>query len=194
MKFLSLVGFGLLASGIHASATADHRHDATLPPIYILKSTPPAMTSLGKALDTLGYISVDTQSGLSNQTSSAYTYVEISSETQLLEVARSHPEAKFIVPRGRPRSRGRGDWSRMCAAWWIGGTCYDQKSLELIDDEDHIQQALTYFPEEKRRHVFLLDVFSRDPATQAENWINLCQFLGMGYSTVERLKLWHFPE
>lgn len=29
--------------------------------------------------------------------------------------------------------------------------------------------------------------------TQAENWVALCDFLGLGYSTVERLKLWQFP-
>ncbi|XXH00610.1 hypothetical protein Hte_006958 [Hypoxylon texense] len=190
MKFLPLVGFGLLATDVYASDTADHIHDATVPPIYILRTTQPAMNSLGKALDTLGYISADPWSGLSNETTSAYTYMEVSSKTQLKDLARSHPEAKFIVPKGRPRSRSRGDW---CAARWIGGTCHDQKSLELRDD-DHIEQALTHFPDEKRRHVFLLDVFSREEPTQAENWINLCEFLGMGYSTVERLKLWHFPE
>lgn len=28
---------------------------------------------------------------------------------------------------------------------------------------------------------------------QAEKWVALCDFLGLGYSTVERLKLWEFP-
>ncbi|POS69490.1 hypothetical protein DHEL01_v212117 [Diaporthe helianthi] len=28
---------------------------------------------------------------------------------------------------------------------------------------------------------------------QAEKWVELCSFLGLGYSTVERLKLWQFP-
>ncbi|KAI1772843.1 hypothetical protein F4818DRAFT_424107 [Hypoxylon cercidicola] len=193
MKFLSLVGLGLLASDVYALDAANH-HDATLPPVYILRTTQPALTSLNKALDTLGYIRADPEFIHNNQTASSYSYVEVSSGAQLVEVSRAHPEAKFIVPRGRPSSQSGNDWSRMGAAWWIGGSHHDQKSLELRDDEDHIQQALISFPEEKRRHVFHLDVFSREAATQADTWINLCEFLGLGYSTVERLKLWHFPE
>ncbi|KAI1761335.1 hypothetical protein GGR53DRAFT_506007 [Hypoxylon sp. FL1150] len=166
MKFLALIGFGLFASDIYALGVTDRRHGGILPPIYMLSTTEPALTSLSKALDTLGYMRADAGPHTSNQTASPYTYVEVSSSIQLEELSMSHPEAKFIIPRGKP-SRSENDLS--------------------------IQQAQAPFDEEKQ-HVFHLDVLSRKAATQADNWIHLCEFLGLGYSTVERLKLWHFPE
>ncbi|KAI6080595.1 hypothetical protein F4821DRAFT_251185 [Hypoxylon rubiginosum] len=167
MRFISLVGLGHFTAVIYALGVTDRRHDGLLPPIYMLSTTQPALTSLSKALDTLGYMRADSELNPSNQTASPYTYVEVSSSIQLEELSMSHPEAKFIIPGGKPSRNG---------------------------DEFSIQQAIAHLGDEKHQHVFHLDVLSRKAATQADNWIHLCEFLGLGYSTVERLKLWHFPE
>jgi hypothetical protein len=44
--------------------------------------------------------------------------------------------------------------------------------------------------------LLVLEVLPADsnPYAQTETWVTLCEFLGLGYSTVERLKLWRFPK
>lgn len=43
---------------------------------------------------------------------------------------------------------------------------------------------------ESASSLLVLDVHSRD---EAQTWVVLCDFLGLGYSVVERLRLWRFP-
>ncbi|KAI0169652.1 hypothetical protein GGR52DRAFT_475833 [Hypoxylon sp. FL1284] len=176
MKLSSLAYLSVLATDAYALGTTNRERDAITPPIYVLQTTRPALNSLSKALDTLGYVRVEDASNAT--TATPLTYAEVSPDVQLVEIARSRPDARFIVPRvgpGAGRRRSGSDW-------------------ELISSEHHIRQALSYFPEDKRRHVVHLDVLTPEAAAQADNWIRLCEFLGMGYSTVERMKLWHFPE
>ncbi|KAI1798775.1 hypothetical protein F4811DRAFT_566154 [Daldinia bambusicola] len=163
MKFGLPFELGMLASSIFASNTT-----TVSPSIYILGTSPPATTSLSKALDTLGYSRLDLESDiLLDQQALANTYVEVTSNMQLAEIARTQPNAKFILPRGSRR----------------------------IGEEDYVLSVRNFFSKEKRSRKYLeLDVLAPKTSSQADNWVQLCDFLGMGYSVVERLDLWHFPK
>ncbi|KAI1405973.1 hypothetical protein F4819DRAFT_442392 [Hypoxylon fuscum] len=190
MKTSPLVGLGLFTSNV---LTLDTRRDHAIvsPSIYVLRTSQPATNALGKALDTLGYNRLGSVLDSVDQIASSDTYIEISSSAQFLNVTRSFPEAQFILP----SSKGNDGSSDMCAWSWVGGACHDWRSSDLLGEEDHVQLARTLFSEEERSQVFLeLDVLALEKAAQAENWVELCKFLGMGYSMVERLKLWHFPQ
>ncbi|KAI0851613.1 hypothetical protein F5Y00DRAFT_230254 [Daldinia vernicosa] len=162
MKFALPFELGMLASSIFASNTT-----TVSPSVYILSTSPPATVALSKALDTLGYSRLDLESDILDQTILSNTYVEVTSNMQLAEIARSQPDAKFILPRGSRH----------------------------IGEEDYILSARNFFSKEKRSRKFLeLDVLALKASSQAENWVQLCDFLGMGYSVVERLGLWQFPK
>ncbi|KAI1444817.1 hypothetical protein F5Y02DRAFT_418611 [Annulohypoxylon stygium] len=166
MKVSLLITLGFLAPSI----TASTHHAATSQPIFVLKTTQTATSSLSKALSKLGFIHQDTRqansSVISNAIANTNTYVEVTSDTQLLEITESHPEAKFIIPSGsRFPTVGEGNW--------LAQASLSDKNLNGILE---------------------LDVLALEKGTQAENWVRLCDFLGMGYSIVERLGLWHFPQ
>ncbi|KAI1376498.1 hypothetical protein F4677DRAFT_79924 [Hypoxylon crocopeplum] len=161
MRIISLVGLGLLAPNVFALDTHPN-HGIQSPPIYILRTTQPATTALGKALNTLGY-----RPAGDDQRIPSNTYTEVSSVAQFVEITKSHSKAKFVVPQG---------------------------SSQLKAEEDYVRFARAFLSEEKRSEELLeLDVLDLEGAAQAENWVVLCTFLGMGYSMVERLSLWHFP-
>ncbi|RCI16433.1 hypothetical protein L249_2299 [Ophiocordyceps polyrhachis-furcata BCC 54312] len=61
------------------------------------------------------------------------------------------------------------------------GAASDHDDVRRFFDVNHPHQLLELF------------VGTTVPAEQAENWVTLCRFLGLGYSVVERLKLWYFP-
>ncbi|XDG01749.1 hypothetical protein ABKA04_001364 [Annulohypoxylon sp. FPYF3050] len=166
MKVSLFITLGFLAPSILAST----HHAATSQPVFVLKTTQTATSSLSKALSKLGFIHQDTRQGnssiISNTITNTNTYVEVTSDTQLLEITESHPEAKFIIPSGsRFPTVGEGNW--------LAQASLSDKNLNGILE---------------------LDVLALEKGTQAENWVRLCDFLGMGYSIVERLGLWHFPQ
>ncbi|KAI8959095.1 hypothetical protein F5Y11DRAFT_334126 [Daldinia sp. FL1419] len=153
--------------GMLASSIFASNTTTVSPSIYILSTSPPATMALGKALDTLGYSRLDLGSDVLDHAALSNTYAEVTSNMQLAEITRSQPDAKFILPRGNLR----------------------------IGEEDYVLSARDFFSEQKRSSKFLeLDVLALKTSSQAENWVQLCDFLGMGYSVVERLGLWHFPK
>ncbi|KAI1480197.1 hypothetical protein K445DRAFT_319892 [Daldinia sp. EC12] len=160
--------FGLpFELGMLASSIFASNTTTVSPSIYILGTSPPATAALSKALDTLGYNRLDLESDILDQTALSNTYVEVTSNMQLAEITRSQPDAKFILPRSNRR----------------------------IGEEDYVLSARNFFSKEKRSRKYLeLDVLAAKKSSQADNWVQLCDFLGMGYSVVERLDLWHFPK
>lgn len=183
MRISTIFGFGLLAP-----VALGLGEFAASPPVYILETTQSATTTLSKALDTLGYRHLSHASNLGNQTALYKTYVLISSHAQLAEIIRSQPEAKFILPRRTPTLKGRASW-----LWRQDDE--DGQHSQLQSEEDYIQSTRTLFSGEERSQGLLeLEVLGQRTAAQAENWVLLCDFLGMGYSVVERLNLWHFPQ
>ncbi|KAI1135088.1 hypothetical protein F5Y05DRAFT_181885 [Hypoxylon sp. FL0543] len=178
MKTSLLAGLSLLAPGIFAL----HRQPGASQPVYILKTTEPATLALGKALDTLGY------NRQGNQQSAYNAYIEVTSDAQLTEIGRSYPEAKFIIPEGRRRATKAPDPSGIGAAFWGRGAATEVKSAQ------HDWANHTVLEEKRLQGLLELDVLALEAGAQAENWVALCEFLGMGYSVVERLGLWHFPQ
>ncbi|KAI0380763.1 hypothetical protein F5Y04DRAFT_256662 [Hypomontagnella monticulosa] len=176
MKVSLLASLGLLSFGAYAVS------DVESPPIYILKTDQPATNALGKALGRLGYIR-------GSRRASANTYIEVTSGSQLVEIASSHRDVKFILPRS-----GFNIASDACDSWWMGGACHDQNSTQLMTEEEHVWLARNVFSEDESSRGLELDVLALEKAAQAENWVTLCKFLGMGYSMVERMSLWHFPQ
>ncbi|KAI2463375.1 hypothetical protein F4781DRAFT_125822 [Annulohypoxylon bovei var. microspora] len=190
MRIPLLVGLSLLAP---ISALDNHApiSPPTSPPIFILKTTHTATSVLGKALGKLGYSHQDPITTQGNYSASPNTYVEVTSDTQLLDIAKSHPEAKFIVPRGSRLSAQYDDGSSElgAASWWWG----QGAGTELVAGEDSVWFAQAFLSEKKLDGVLELDVLALEAGAQAENWVRLCDFLGLGYSVVERFGLWHFP-
>ncbi|OTB06131.1 hypothetical protein M426DRAFT_21247 [Hypoxylon sp. CI-4A] len=166
MKVSLSIGVSLFAYHAYAASPNHMRADVS-PPIYILQTTQPAANAIGKALDTLGYSRQDPRPDPSMQRASFNTYVEVSG-AQFANISRSHAGAKFILPRVSP---------------------------QLMAEEDLASLASILAAEDRVSEGFLeLDALAVEQAVQAENWVSLCSFLGMGYSTVERLGLWHFPK
>ncbi|KAI2615917.1 hypothetical protein GGR54DRAFT_255026 [Hypoxylon sp. NC1633] len=172
MRTPFLTGLGLLVSSVLASE-AHSDYTIQSPPVYILKTTQPATKALGKALDILGYSRLDSKLS-QTQGSSSNTYFDVTSVNEFVEITKSQSEAKFILAQERPSSRGTND---------------------TLGEEDLVRFTTTFFAETTRSQSFLeLDMLGLESAEQAQNWVLLCTFLGMGYSTVERLGLWHFPQ
>ncbi|KAI0112641.1 hypothetical protein F4776DRAFT_640164 [Hypoxylon sp. NC0597] len=187
MKTSLLAGLSLLASGIFALDNGAR----ALSPVYILKTSEPATLALGKALDTLGYTRQGTTKPNPDAPSNAY--IEVTSDAQLTEIGRSYPEAKFIIPQGSrlPPPRHADDLAGIGPALWGRGGAGAGAERESSLPHDWANHTL--FEEKRLQGLLELDVLALEAGAQAENWVALCQFLGMGYSVVERLGLWHFP-
>ncbi|KAL7625684.1 hypothetical protein AAE478_004905 [Parahypoxylon ruwenzoriense] len=169
MRVSSLLGLGWLTADIQSlslfgSPNSTQSVSASPSPIYILRTTHPATSALSRALDTLGYRGLDPAE---RDGPPHNTYVEVSSGAQLAEIARARPHAKFILPRD-------------AAAGPAG------HSVRAFFGEEEEEGG-------RAPGLLELDVLALESAVQAENWVALCKFLGLGYSVVERLGLWHFP-
>ncbi|KAI1452706.1 hypothetical protein F4805DRAFT_446366 [Annulohypoxylon moriforme] len=189
MKVPLFLTLGFLAPSILASTHHTATTSSSPAPIFVLKTTHTATSVLSKALSKLGYIHQDPNtSRQSNYTSNieANTYVEVTSDTQLLEIANLHPEAKFIIPRG----------SRLSASssWW-GSELMTTREASSGSGGGGSWFAQPFVSEKEEVNGILeLDVLALEKGAQAENWVRLCDFLGLGYSVVERFGLWHFPQ
>ncbi|KAI1104850.1 hypothetical protein F4804DRAFT_168619 [Jackrogersella minutella] len=189
MKVPLLIGLSWLIPHIFA---LDNRTILSSP-VFILKTTHPATTALSKALDTLGYSRLVSGSDSHNQGTVTTTYVEVTSDTQLTEIAKSHPEARFIIPRGSSRRIGDG-LAGIGSMWRKRDASLEQESVRSLAEEGDVWLAHSFFSEKDLDGILELDVLALEKGVQAENWVRLCDFLGMGYSVVERLGLWRFPQ
>ncbi|OTA87268.1 hypothetical protein M434DRAFT_399541 [Hypoxylon sp. CO27-5] len=202
MKTSLLAGLSLLAPGIFASL--DNGARALSSPVYILKTTEPATLALGRALDTLGYTRQGTKLNQENQKAPSNAYIEVTSDAQLSEIGRSYPDAKFIIPQGsRLPQRRADDLSGIGigigigigpALWGRGaGAAAVERDSSSSSSSPHDWANHTLLEQKRLQGLLELDVLALEAGAQAENWVALCEFLGMGYSVVERLGLWHFP-
>lgn len=162
----------ILQQGALADSTTltsrSYNGDITLRHVYVAGSDPSGRAVLGKALTRLGYVPSGRLDALIDSQSSMDdasrpTNKEMYSYT---EVATSRDDLDGVSP-------------------------------VLFSDDDLLvrwgenQTALETNP--KSWSLEMSVNAAQSLGTQAENWVALCDFLGLGYSTVERLKLWQFP-
>ncbi|RDA82507.1 hypothetical protein CP532_3176 [Ophiocordyceps camponoti-leonardi (nom. inval.)] len=140
--------------------------------VFILSSTESrwATKAVGDALKTLGFTHAVTATNdpdalVENSGGRKNTYSQLSRDDTAAwqRLASSMPDARFILPA-------------------------DTVAEEIDDDIRRFFSA-----NDNPDRLLELFVGRRVPADQAENWVTLCRFLGLGYSVVERLKLWYFP-
>ncbi|KAI1109362.1 hypothetical protein F5Y14DRAFT_432769 [Nemania sp. NC0429] len=174
----------------------------TIPPsVYVLMPNNPTLRALSSALHILGFSGSELDVSLSASSSSSggsaapdigqkqsLTYTILPPGTTYQNISRADPSARFILPITRSTA----------SSSWFGG--FFQSPLlghesQSDEDTDSIRAffADKAFSDGKPR-LFELDVFPTESHAQAETWVALCDFLGLGYSIVERLKLWRFPE
>lgn len=138
--------------------------------VYVVGSNPDSRTVIGKALERLGYLSDDKSDvylhstrSLSKGPGKAIT----SGSYSYTEISTLEHNFDGLPP------------------------FFDSSSEFIIIQRDHNQST---FPLELKGDSLELSVGAAEAlGKQAEKWVALCDFLGLGYSTVERLKLWEFP-
>ncbi|KAI1414586.1 hypothetical protein F5Y13DRAFT_188252 [Hypoxylon sp. FL1857] len=186
---------GLSLSLLAPSTLALHNRVGASSPVYILKTSEPATVALSKALDTLGYTRQGSKSNsnVNGQIASSNAYIEVTSDAQLTEISAAYPEAKFIVPQGSRLPAGRADPPGLGTALWGLGVDVEEQQQQQ-EPFQHFWANHTFFEERRVQGLLELDVLALESGAQAENWVALCEFLGMGYSVVERLGLWRFPK
>lgn len=180
MKFAQHAHLGIVASGV---CLASQGYTAsTSPPVYILGPIQPASIALGEALRTLGYSHVHAADANGQATLGSNTFTELSPcSAANVDLAMQNPGARFILPS-----------KAVACHQQLLGACVTKSPFDL--PESHTQAVQHFFAQKRHAHQLLvLNVSATAPSAQAENWVVLCEFLGLGYSIVERLKLWHFP-
>ncbi|KAI0967453.1 hypothetical protein F4678DRAFT_242974 [Xylaria arbuscula] len=159
---------------------------AASPAVYILMPSDLALTAVSSALNTLGYsYSESTASDGAGLDLDHTAYTILQPGTAYRNISRDNPAARFILPNFAADSNS-----------WLGLFSQEQhgdKGLE--SDADSIRTFFADMEDAGRgaSQLLELDVSAYDSHTQAQNWVTLCDFLGLGYSVVERLKLWRFP-
>ncbi|KAI1422223.1 hypothetical protein F5Y12DRAFT_644959 [Xylaria sp. FL1777] len=161
---------------------------AASPAVYILMPSNPALTVMSSALNTLGYsYSESTASNGVDLGLDPSTYAILQLGTAYQNISRDNPEARFILPSFAADSHS-----------WLGLFSPEQRVGKdlLSDDADSIR---AFFADREgagrgASQLLELDISAYDSHIQAQTWVTLCDFLGLGYSVVERLKLWRFPQ
>ncbi|KAI1342170.1 hypothetical protein F5Y15DRAFT_333638 [Xylariaceae sp. FL0016] len=159
---------------------------AASPSIYVLMPSRPAATAVTDVLHTLGYSRSESPSldGLAHPR--ADTYAVLAPGTEYMNISRTDPGAKFILP-VEPASHARS------GSWLLSSPKPDPAGRDA--DGEYADAVRGFFAanDVSRQQLLELDVRAPRPDMQAQTWENLCDFLGLGYSVVERFKLWRFP-
>lgn len=187
MKLSSLASsvLGLLSTQ-EPSSEPSHRQGNS-PSVYILQTTPQATRASREALRALGYSRAC--SGTQPQCSQAeLTYSELSKSDDILEVLRPNGDSKFIIPLDfRVEDR-----SQVVQGYQSTSSSDRMSANETAARAESVQ---AFFSQAKNSHRLLeLDVYASGQGVEQDKWIDLCSFLGLGYSMVERQKLWYFPK
>ncbi|KAI1181162.1 hypothetical protein F4777DRAFT_4451 [Nemania sp. FL0916] len=159
-----------------------HAASASPPSVYILMpSRPAALTAVSSALTTLGYKHAASIAGSNSDAPllglDPSTFAVLESGTAYMNISRANPEARFILPASATYSS------------WLGAP-HDAR----IDDNGADSIRAFFAAESDSSQLLELDVLVPGSHDQAQSWVTLCDFLGLGYSVVERLKLWRFPQ
>ncbi|KAI0490333.1 hypothetical protein F4859DRAFT_457805 [Xylaria cf. heliscus] len=161
------------------------------PSVYILMPSNPALTAVSSALNTLGYRYSESTASSSDLGLDPSTYAVLDPGTALYKnISRDNPSARFILP----ATTKPGDDSN----YWLGAF-FQERQVEEGLRHDSADSIRAFFAETEdagqgASQLLELDVFAPGSHDQAQTWVALCDFLGLGYSVVERLKLWHFPQ
>lgn len=195
LVLLPVMQHGVLATKVTFSMAKSQPDISAVHHVYVVGSDPRGRASIGKALTRLGYMPSDRTENTLDATQLAdeedwttdnrrgYSYTEITSLPRNPEGLSSNlaPGPTYILARqGRNltisedelSALGRGVGNEDPTSSW-------KRMMGLSDSEGKSLKLSTNTADA--------------PSTQAENWVALCHFLGMGYSAVERLDLWKFP-
>ncbi|RWA04696.1 hypothetical protein EKO27_g10408 [Xylaria grammica] len=161
---------------------------ASSPAVYILMPSNPALTAMSSALNTLGYsYSESTAAGGVDLGLDPSTYTILEPGAAYKNISQNNPGARFILPTFTADSYS-----------WLGVFSQGQRVGKDLrsDDTDSIRAFFASMEDAGTgaSQLLELDVFSHESHAQAQTWVTLCDFLGLGYSVVERLKLWRFPQ
>ncbi|KAI0470960.1 hypothetical protein GGR56DRAFT_678242 [Xylariaceae sp. FL0804] len=213
----SLAGFVLTQAATAAAAAA-----AAAPPSIYVFATPsqPAAAAVTDALHVLGYSRADAPHLAAASASAGWkredrdlaglpgrrgdsTYAILSpAGTEYMNISRLDAGAKFILPTragAGAASCQRGRDERAHTRSWFGAgagrpepTSY---SSSLSSDDADAEDAVRGFfaTADVSQQLLELDIGTPRPDMRALTWESLCEFLGLGYSVVERLKLWRLP-
>lgn len=159
---------------------------ANSPSVYILQTTPQATRASAQALRALGYSQACT--GSHPECSQAGpTYSELSTGEDALNAFKPNGDSKFIIPwdlRVQHSSQVYGHHKRSASS--------DHTSANDTARAESVQAFYTRAKDSNR--LLELDVYASGQGVEQDKWIDLCSFLGLGYSMVERQKLWYFPK
>ncbi|KAL1883966.1 hypothetical protein Daus18300_000074 [Diaporthe australafricana] len=155
------------------------------PSVYILQTTPQATRASTEALRALGY----SRACSGPQCSQAgLTYSELSTSEDVLDVFKPNGDSKFIIPLDfRVEHR-----SQVVQGYQTSSSSDRASANETAARAESVQ---AFFSQAKNSHRLLeLDVYASGQGVEQDKWTDLCAFLGLGYSMVERQKLWYFPK
>lgn len=174
-----LVAAVVSSSILAAETPRPQQASPSQPAVYILGLSQSSSAVLSQALDTLGYSggggSAATEEG-------AESYTELAVGDEYMDIALVYPNAKFILPLEKE------ELSNDDVFWGKG-----QQSERSLNS-NYTRLVRDFFARRGLSQQLLeLDVQSSKPSVGAEKWVALADFLGLGYSVVERLKLWQFP-
>ncbi|KAI1749718.1 hypothetical protein F4782DRAFT_292597 [Xylaria castorea] len=173
---------------------------ATSPPppsVYILMPSNPALTAVSSALNTLGYSYSEATASSDFGLDPGSTYAVLEPGTVSYQnISRDNPSARFILPATKAAAAADGSSNS-----WVGAFFHGQRQLADSLGSDGADSIRAFFAEmddaasgRDASQLLELDVFAHGSHAQAQTWVALCDFLGLGYSVVERLKLWRFPQ
>ncbi|KAF2813055.1 uncharacterized protein BDZ99DRAFT_517345 [Mytilinidion resinicola] len=184
----------LSSSAVSTPPTTDK-----MPPIILLKTTTTSTVPLRNALALLGYeqlaISTITRNSTRQQTydtEGEKLFVELhwAIDDDFATLASLYPSARFILPvpeHPAESSRAR-KWARRATGASVSNL------VEKLEAYQYAASVRNYFHDcnEETRLLEVKNGWLGDRS--GDCWVQLCEFLGMGYSVVERMKLRKFPD
>lgn len=190
MKLSSIAsGFLGLLSTQEPTNAPGHQPQGNSPSVYILQTTPQATRASAQALRALGYSQACT--GSQEQCSQVGpTYTELSTGEDALDAFKPDSDSKFIIPwdlRAQRQNQVYGHQRRSSSSS-VGYASANDTAARA----ESVQAFYTRAKDSDR--LLELDVYASGQGVEQDKWIDLCSFLGLGYSMVERQKLWYFPK
>jgi hypothetical protein len=166
-----------------------HPTQGNHPSVYILRTTPQATKASAQALHALGYKKACT-TGTASQVGCSQagpTYTELSTGDDALDAFTPHGDSKFIIPWDLRAQPGQNQVYSHHLSSSPSGTSNDTAV--------RTESVHAFYSRAKHSHRLLeLDVYASGQGVEQDKWTDLCSFLGLGYSMVERQKLWYFPK
>ncbi|KAM3064826.1 hypothetical protein ACMFMG_010464 [Clarireedia jacksonii] len=175
-----------------ATSTQINTPQSQQPAIFILGDHASHTAAVGTALRTLGY--THTVLNDSFPQLSTHTYTELPTASIPNDLTIQYPNSKFILPITSTSKSDSQFERRPCANSWLGLLAAwksDSRPNVSGDLENNAQHEQLRRSLERGR---LLEIaLDERESRRGEKWLMLCEFLDLGYSVVERLKLKEFP-